>query len=307
MNKNELKNRLFQRKWKVDLLYSNGIMVSIKELRIKFEIEKNREMTANKLSLSIYNLGKSYTGELLEDKNTKVYLYAGYVNSKDLPILFAGDITEIVQERNNADIVVNIKASDGGKALENAHFVKQYPPNVDLKDIYKDAVDSLISVGNIVANKIKEKVSTIINGKSVKTKSQKGFSFNESTKKAINKLNNRLGIESSIENNNFVLFDPDNKNKTNNKVVRLSEETGLIGIPAKKLFRKKRKSKESYEGIEFISLLIPELYEVGTGVKIRSYFLETDGADEPPVYHIRSSKIVGDTHSNQWYIKGIAV
>ena len=46
MNKNELKNRLFQRKWKVDLLYSNGIMVSIKELRIKFEIEKNREILA---------------------------------------------------------------------------------------------------------------------------------------------------------------------------------------------------------------------------------------------------------------------
>ena len=115
---------------------------------------------------------------------------------------------------------------------------------------------------------------------------QNGFSFSGPVKKLMNEQMKLVNLNWSIQNGAFQITE---KTKTDEQLaIELGQRSGLIGTPTK-----------TKDGVEFISLLNPELTP-GRAVKLNSSrFLDGSGAN----IKVGKSFFAGDTHEGPWQVK----
>ncbi len=93
-----------------------GNALSVKELRVKFEIIKTIGSVPNTCQLKIYNLNPDHEGQVRGEFD-EVIVNAGYKGHSLL--IFAGSIRHVFRYRDGNDWVMQVDAADGDSDLRN--------------------------------------------------------------------------------------------------------------------------------------------------------------------------------------------
>lgn len=123
---------------------------------IEFDITRNTLTSANVCSIRIYNLSENNrnairfnimdTGEF-----RSVQLTAGYGDTKTLPVIFSGNITQAWSVREGNNFITSIESFDGGFAFANAETNEVFPSGTAQSTILQSLAASLpnVSLGAI--------------------------------------------------------------------------------------------------------------------------------------------------------------
>jgi len=275
----------------------NGIMIS--GLRVAFKCEKSIESNPNVISIDVYNLSKE-SRSLLEENAVKdletgvtkiwsaktnpptIIFNAGY--GENVKNLFVGDTARIVTKRVGADIITTIEAGDGEDAFARSRLDKSFSPGATLGDVL-GAVKNAMGL-----DKGQEK------GINLNDQFLNGVTLSGSNRDHLNMIARRQKLEWSIQNGQLQ-FLPIGVG-TDEEVILLNSETGLIGTPQKtkivnKGLVKGADGKEAESGVQCLALLNPDI-KPGRRIKIESEFITG-------VFRVQKVNHQGDTHANPWY------
>ena len=192
-------------------LRSNGDLDSFK---IRAAITKTKISVPNQSTIAIWNL-KRETYNALNTSGLYIRVYSGYqLESKEL--LFSGSIESAVTVRNGADFITRLTCYTGKANLMRSVTSKTYDAGILVSDVVQELADqipgvtvdpSYIDVGGEIG--------------------YNGWSFNGSTREALDKLANAYGFSWTIENDIFVARSDDHPLKTG---IYLDTSTGLMNV-----------------------------------------------------------------------------
>jgi len=201
-------------------------------LTIELDIVRNTLSSLNTGTFRVYNLSETNRSLIFQNRynissitNRKaVILQAGYgtVENKDsdLSTIFMGGILEAYSYRQGTDIVTYINAQDGAIGAYNSNINKTFAAGTSQKDIVSFMIDSLpdIAKGSIGAITGTPKTSYTVNGNifSNLTKSYKDEFF--------------------IDNNVANILKQDEYIKTDEGILLINSESGLLGTPLRQGF-----------------------------------------------------------------------
>lgn len=97
-------------------------------LRVAFSVEKTHTPEPNKVSIKIWNLNANNrkNASKLSPNKALVVLKAGYLNQA-LKTVTIADVRYAESDRDGADWVTTIEASEGGLAYQNSYINKEFP------------------------------------------------------------------------------------------------------------------------------------------------------------------------------------
>lgn len=187
-------------------------------LRTSFTVEKTPDKATNSLKLSLYNLNPDSRG-WISSEDMIVSLEAGYDGRNQG--LFYGDINRVNHktEGNSGDIITEIEAGDGSKALQQSTVQKSYPKNTNPEKILGDFASALGSDnGASISEGFTEQIGNITGAKN-------GFSASGSVEKNLDTLLAGTEYDWSIQDSELEIVGPGGV-KTGN--VLLNYESGLL-------------------------------------------------------------------------------
>jgi hypothetical protein len=240
-------------------LYSkSGVALTIKDLTIEFQCEKNHEKTPNDGQFRIFNLNERNRG-LFDSVGSRIEVKAiylgtrpggllgtGFFSSKTLSTVFVGTITKVIHKISKTDVITEIEAADGLNRYRNARLEKGYPPNTDLKILFKD-IGEKMALGNLLLNNIPSKNYA------------SGLTLSGLCKDHLTMLCDSNGLEWSIQDENLQILNK--KERIPGSGILIDEQNGMIGSPNK-----------TKNGVEFQCYLEPALLP-GREVFIKSRFI----------------------------------
>lgn len=267
---------------RVRLIVGDTQGIQIDDLRMVFTVTRSIISFPNQLELRIYNLSRT-TQVLIEEKFTKVFLFAGY--GDNLQLIFKGDIQNVSLSSNGVDGITTIFSGDGHLDFLTTTFSKTFSPTVPLKTIITELAKSFknTSIGTLngLANKASPLRSTTLDGH---------------TASQLDKLAKTFEFEWKIENGVFTTSA--SKNTLSKSAVVVSAETGLLEVPV-----------VTEIGVNIKTLLNP-LYVPRGLVKIETTdsqirtpnaaFYKLPRTKSKGVFPIVKVTHVGDTHGAQW-------
>ena len=243
-------------------------------LRIKFAIKKTVDSTGNTAKITIYNLPQNIRG-LLErgkpDDGIICILDAGY---QIATTIFKGEVHKSKSERKGPDWVTTIEAVDGKRALEQATLSKGYPAGTDIKDVVTDAANAMKEAGDVIIGTIESVKSEI---------AENGLTVDGLASVIMDGIMNDQDQSWSIQDGEIEthLIDGD----VGEQALSLSASTGLLTLPIRR----------EDGNIEFMALMRPEMSKPGKLIEI---------ADVGFIV-VQTIDYKGDTHSNEWSMKGV--
>lgn len=119
-------------------------------LQLSAEIEDNKatEKTttaANRAKIRVYNLSEDVSNRI--KVGWSVFLYAGYEQDLDLPLVFVGQATVVRVTKEGADIITIIEADAADLVRNGAKISKSYPPDSELRHIIEDLAANVAKSG----------------------------------------------------------------------------------------------------------------------------------------------------------------
>lgn len=238
--------------------------------RLNFTVEKDESGNANKAKINIYNLSED-TKTFLERDNLVVFLNAGYAGG--ISNLFFGDLQRFDEKRNGPDIITTLECGDAENILREANIQIGLGKNATNIQVINQAIAKL-------------KLSKGFQATIPEIKFANGYSFSGQVKTLLNEMMEMVNLKWSIQNGELqILGETQSDFQT---AVLLNQNSGLIGTPTK-----------SKDGVEFISLLNPEI-RPGRAVVLESKrFLNGSGA----TVKVNKTVFTGDTHEGAWQVK----
>lgn len=259
----------------------------LKDIRIKFTVDKTSEFNANKATITVFNISQE-TRNFLEKKDNIVILRAGYKDS--ISTIFSGDVLKGKNDRKGPDITTDLECGDGEIALRDAIVNIGLGPGATNTQIINAAIEAITSLS--VARGFVESIPTVT--------FNQGFTYSGLAKSLLKDQLKQVGLEYSIQDGELCVF---THNKTDQQIaVEVTPETGLVGFPTK-----------SAEGVDFTSLLNPYI-RPGRAVKIESKQFQGAFGSQAAVASnslvhsgavVRTRRVVhdGDTHEGTWLSK----
>jgi hypothetical protein len=116
--------------------------ISIEDLRISFRVEKSLIGYPNLATIRIYNLSES-TRQEIKEEGLLVRLYAGYDTT---PLLFSGDIINVIHRYEQPDWVTEIYGGDTFRSWNTSTINTTLTAGATQEQIYDTLVGSLIGV-----------------------------------------------------------------------------------------------------------------------------------------------------------------
>lgn len=260
---------LFDRSVQLDIIDTDGLGLSFKELRVKFQVDKTDRFYPNKAQIQIYNLART-SAALVEEKNHIVRLYAGYDGKTQL--IFEGDIDPKASrtEQTGADRITIIESGTSYIKLVNERVEKAYKQGTAYNTIIKDLV-------KVLGVAVKD-ISSLPNDKIFN-----GIALSGYVRDHINDIARKFDLNWSIQDGE-IQFLRKNGGANNEPIILVDSSKGLIGTPRKKA-----------TGIEFTSLLNAQIYP-GRRVQLISENLK--GVFVPNrVWHVGDSQVNDDFYT----------
>lgn len=251
--------------------------VSVKDLRLSFEVTKSIEAEINEIMVNVFNLSAEKRHQI-ESLENKILLKAGYKD--DVRNLAFGDVTRFETKFDaGGDIVTTLFCGDGSEILRESRVSISYRTRTPITLIFSDVINQM--------NLDSVRFVDILSGSA-----QNGYVFSGLAKDCLNELASRFNFEWSIQNNELRIlrqrgFDPTEK-------VILSPESGLIGSPRplddletfSRLDRKK-------PGVLVKCQLQPRLIPGGI------FALKSQNSNG--VFRVEKVSHRGDTKANDWF------
>ena len=263
--------------------------LSTNDLRISFTVEKSLVGYPNKAQMQVYNLSQT-SREQIEQEGARVELYAGYENG-DVPLLFSGNIINVIHKKIGPDWISEIYALDSATALNTATINTTIPEGSTARDYYNTLIDN---VEGITQGLTEGLTRCLNNRESLLRKAIRCGSI----KKFLQELAEQCGFEYSV-NEGVIETTEKGKPLTDIPPFIINQKSGMVGSP-----------ERTDVGVTVKNLLLPNL-KLGRRIKIQSiteqlnvgnlYFRKVSEIRNPGVYRIDKLIHTGDTHDNPWY------
>lgn len=253
--------------------------IRIKDLRIKFEIKKNIEPNLNSGKVEIYNLSEEIRNRISSTPDGIVRVFAGYKYNEGLISIGIGNISNVLHNIKNPDVVTTIYVKDGFNSLLNNNIALSFIDKTPLDDIIKSVIKKL----GIPVKYTEFDASVLLN---------KGLSYFGSISRILSVLAVQFNFTWSIQNGELLIIDSASGTGLNS--VFLSEKTGLIENPD--LIIKNKQLAELNQNDYLVTALLQPQMEVGDNAVIDSSVLKGS-------FVVKDLIHLGDTRGNEWYTK----
>jgi len=253
--------------------------------KIIFDIEKTLGTTPDKGSVQIYNLNEDSWNKLdIRKDDPKLILKCGYRDLKP-EVIYQGEVIEYNRVVERTETIDVFNCGDGHRVLTNSSLNKTYESSMSIATILDDIIKEVKKTGATIAGDVKKKIADIA---ATSKKEDGGLSVSGLLKDTLETLLKPFNKTFTIQNDVLKIVEI-GKESITGKYTILTPETGLIGSPSK-----------TKDGLEFVALIQPGKFNPGQFVEIKSR--KFNGR-----YKIIKSNFVGDTHGNDWYIRGICI
>lgn len=195
---------------------------TIDGLNVRFSVRQMCYAFGSQAQISIFNLSMQDVNYLTlfspffsSKKRNKVKISAGYDNN--IVPIFEGDVWQALPTKHGADIVLNIKAVKGlfGGRQIVSKVIKNKAKRIPVREVCKQTASWLKLPLNYLATSNKVLDTFVMTG---------------NVTEAIKKINSIGDVVAFEEDNQLKVIDVKNPKGTGTRVI--SEETGMIGIPA---------------------------------------------------------------------------
>ncbi|QCQ59198.1 baseplate hub [Rheinheimera phage Barba5S] len=117
--------------------------VEITDLHITFHIEDGEGK--NPSHISIYNLSDEAVKLLEQSGKNKatVQLRCGYITDKELPIVFLGEVDNIIESYEGPTRITKLLVRAGSTNIQNAYSVRAYKRGTTVEQIIKDLISDM--------------------------------------------------------------------------------------------------------------------------------------------------------------------
>lgn len=122
--------------------------LTITDLQIEADVLDNKNVesqSSQRTTIKIYNLSEKSRNFI--KSGDSVFLKAGYVKDKELPLIYVGQIINVESKKDGKGNVVTEIFSNPYDLVNNIKIAKSYPPGSSLGDIVKDLVAIAASKG----------------------------------------------------------------------------------------------------------------------------------------------------------------
>lgn len=136
-----------QRTYRLSILTPDNVQIEIAPpFSIEFQITRNTLASANKGTITLYNLGPSTRSQVFKDRFStteyfRVVLFAGY--GTRLHEVFRGNILEAYSYRNQTEWITEINAFDGMDAIQNGFTSQAFAANTPRADIIRGVINTM--------------------------------------------------------------------------------------------------------------------------------------------------------------------
>lgn len=140
----------FNRNYILSVETQNGEVLIIKPpFTVEFDITRNILSSANVCSIRIYNLSQNNRNKIRFDKQDtfdyrSVQLQAGY--GENLPVIFAGSVTQAWSVREGTNFISSIECFDGGFAFNTGQTNIVFPEGTSQETLLETLATSLPAV-----------------------------------------------------------------------------------------------------------------------------------------------------------------
>lgn len=246
-------------------------------LHINFALQKSDLETQNTGRITVWNLNHQHLAAL-DEKDCALSLRAGYGNR--LSLIFAGIISSATTTRDGADRKTEIEVVDNLVEVRDTYVTISYTGNVNWKTIMDDVA---IQMGVAVTYSYNATFADIPNG----------FSFVGQARDIMTKGCNCCGLTWSLQNGVMQVKRPGDT--MSREVYVLSEDSGLLGIPA-------RVTEAATQGGTTSEIGWDVEYFLNGAINIDDYVkLESDTVTG--YFRVYSIEMSGDNVSGDWICK----
>lgn len=189
-------------------------------LRTIFRVDRNNAVGLNQAEITIYNLNDDSISRL--DKDVFVSIEAGYVD--ETRELFTGDIDFVNTNFEGVDRITRIEATDGGVNFGARRVSRNFPPGTTVVEAITAVAQSTgFGLGNLPA------VLAAHAGRGGVSNFAKGLVVRGRAVDELKKLTDLFGLTYSIQSGQIQVLEQNRA--TNELAVRLSADSGMIGVP----------------------------------------------------------------------------
>ena len=278
--------RQYHRKYELHIIPTDGDSKVIRDLRIKFNVNKSLLSTPNLCKLELINPNQS-TLAVLSNKFTKILLNVGY--GDDLLLLFTGEVRNLKHSKTSVERTITIFAGDGEQSWQNSIFNKTYSASVQTSVVIEDIVKSFGDVLTGSLEGLPEVADKIM-----------GQTLSGSSRDILDMFATEYGFTWGIQDSELVIT-PDKVAASNKELVVVSPLTGMIDSPT-----------ITEIGVDVITLLNPRL------TPNAPFKVDAEGADlqlgdlrfrraprnnATGLYKVRSTEFIGDSYEGNWLSK----
>ncbi len=277
-------------------------------LNIRFDIEKNIDNTGNlnNANFEVYNLSINTRTKFERIKYPYIRFECGYKDIDNSATIFIGNATSISSSERGGDVITKIQA---GEAFIQLHSVLKpftVPSGRPLAEVVQGVVNQM---QNIALGTISTDMQSSL-GKPLLLQNTKKQALEEKTTSAypvdgtpfqvFNQLADEQNIQWRIDRNKVYFRNKGGAfSSPSQEVFLLSEDTGLIGLPA---YISKRSgvvdsNSAGMLGVSITALLNPNIFPESL-IAIKSKDTQIDGT-----YLVRRQKFKGEYAGNDWYIE----
>lgn len=196
--------------------------ITIKDLRIAFNITKSLAPSTNTANVRVWGLKQS-TRNLIKDYGDEITIYAGYRDDGGTQVLFVGDTTAVYHIYDQPEIVSVFECADGDKFINQLRVNVSFQENASVRTIIQTVADQM----GITITEFAETDNIVY---------REGFSYIGMGKDALSILTEKLNLQWSVQNNTLQLIPL--TGTILQPAISVNENNGMQGIPQRFTYRR---------------------------------------------------------------------
>ncbi len=257
-------------------------------LRINFRVEKSLVGYPNLANIKIYNLSETNRNKM-EKEDLNIQLYAGHEDTGS-PLIFDGDLINVVHLKTGPDWISEIFAGDGVKLLSTSTVNKTLAAGATTEQIYNELVGQMEGISKGVTEGLKNCLSG-------KRSLLRELQLSGNVKDWLDQIAKDCGFEYSV-NNGVIETTATNTPLSDVAPVIINQGGGMIGSP-----------ERTEIGINVKNILLPDL-KLGRTIQVKSvaerinvgnlFFRKIPPVKNEGIYRIDKMVHLGDTRDNPW-------
>lgn len=222
-----------------------GQGILIKDLQVKFTINKTEDSNADTANIEVFNLSSESKKKITKD--SVVILKVGY-EGQGLSTIFTGSVSSFSTKKSGADSVTFLDCADGYTPFRETTLNKTFEKGVNVEKIIRYcATRAGIPIGALL-NTGKS------NGQGLSFVYSRGYAVSKSFQEEMESITKAHRLLFNVQSG-YLIVRPENTDNLE-PVVNININTGLIGSPSHSSQTKNSK-EEKQSGVSFECLMNP--------------------------------------------------